>query len=163
MSAEIIDGKRISAEIKEEIKLETAALKEKGVIPGLAAVLVGDNPASELYVKMKADACEKVGFYSEVIRKDKSCTDSELLELVYDLNCRDDIDGILVQSPLPPQIDEQAITFEIDPNKDVDGFHPVNQGLVLAGRPAFEPATPMGIIELLDRSGNSPAGKNVVV
>ena len=163
MPAEIIDGKKISADIKAEIKAQVLGLNEKGILPGLAAVLVGDNPASALYVKMKAAACEEIGIYSDVITKDKSCSPSELLELVYDLNSRDDIDGILVQSPLPGHIDEVAVTFEIDPNKDVDGFHPVNQGLLLAGRPCFEPATPLGIMELLDRSGNNPQGKHVVI
>ncbi len=112
---------------------------------------------------MKAKACEKIGVFSEVIRRDKSSTHQEILDLVHSLNNRDDIDGILVQSPLPKQVDEPAITFAIDPGKDVDGFHPVNQGLVLAGRPSFEPATPLGIIELLVRSGHNPSGKDVVV
>ena len=163
MPAKIISGKKISAEIKAEIKAETALLKEKGIVPGLAAVLIGDNPASALYVKMKANACQEVGIYSDVINKDKSFTQDELMALIDNLNHRDDIDGILVQSPLPGHLDEAAVTLKIDPGKDVDGFHPVNQGLVLAGRPGFEPATPMGIIELLDRSGNNPQGKNVVI
>ncbi len=163
MPAEIISGRKISAEIKAEIKSEVIALKENGIVPGLAAVLIGDNPASALYVKMKAEACAKVGFYSDVITKDNSLSQSELTELIDDLNGRDDIDGILVQSPLPDHLDEATVTFKIDPGKDVDGFHPVNQGLVLAGRPGFEPATPMGIIELLHRSGNNPAGKNIVI
>lgn len=163
MAAEIIDGKKIAADIKGELKDEIAGLKERGIIPGLAAVLVGDNPASALYVKMKHKACDEVGIYSEVIRKDRTCSHSELLELVEELNDRTDIDGILVQSPLPDQIDEAAITMTMDPGKDVDGFHPVNQGLLLAGRPRFEPATPLGIIMLLERSGHSPSGKQVVI
>ena len=163
MSAEIIDGKKISDDIKSELKSEIAQLKKQNIIPGLAAVLVGENPASALYVKMKAKACEKVGIYSEVIKRDKSTTHDEMVSLVNDLNRRNDIDGILVQSPLPDQIDEPVITMLIDPGKDVDGFHPVNQGLLLAGRPMFEPATPLGILELLERSGNNPSGKNVVV
>lgn len=163
MSAEIIDGKRIAAEIKSELKDEIEGLKEKGIIPGLGAVLVGDNPASALYVKMKHKACNEAGIFSEVIRKDRSCSHSELLKLVEELNGRDDIDGILVQSPLPDQIDESAITLAMDPGKDVDGFHPVNQGLLLAGRPRFQPATPLGIIELLQRSGHSPLEKEVVI
>jgi len=163
MSAELIDGKKISSEIKAELKIEVEQLRQKGVVPGLAAVLIGANPASALYVRMKAKACEKVGVYSDVITRDDSFTHEQMLKLVDELNDRDDIDGILVQSPLPSQIDEPAITFRIDPAKDVDGFHPVNQGLVLAGRPGFEPATPLGILEILKRSGNSPVGKNVVV
>lgn len=163
MPAEIIDGKKIAAQIRSELKKNIISLKEKGIVPGLAAVLVGDNPASALYVKMKSNACNEVGIYSDVIKKDKSCSQRELLDLVDRLNNDDTIDGILVQSPLPDHIDEGAITFAIDPKKDVDGFHPVNQGLLLAGRPAFEPATPMGVMELLERSGNNPAGKEVVI
>lgn len=163
MSAEIIDGKRIAAEIKRELKDEIVGLKDKGVIPGLAAVLVGDNPASALYVKMKHKACDEVGIFSEVIKKDGSCSHSEISNLVEKLNGREDIDGILVQSPLPDQIDEAAVTLAMDPGKDVDGFHPVNQGLLLAGRPRFEPATPLGIIMLLERSGYDPSGKEVVI
>jgi methylenetetrahydrofolate dehydrogenase (NADP+)/methenyltetrahydrofolate cyclohydrolase len=163
MAAAIIDGKRIAEDIKLELGLQVAQLRERGIVPGLAAVLVGNNPASELYVKMKAAACEKIGIYSEVIKRDNSSSHREIMELVNDLNRRDDIDGILVQSPLPEGIDEPAITMAIDPGKDVDGFHPVNQGLLLAGRPVFEPATPLGVIELLARSGNNPAGKNVVI
>jgi len=163
MSAELIDGKKISSEIKAELKIEVEQLRLKGFVPGLAAVLIGSNPASALYVKMKAKACGLVGIFSDVITRDDSFTHEQMIELVDELNNRDDIDGILLQSPLPPQIDEPVITFRIDPAKDVDGFHPVNQGLVLAGRPGFEPATPLGIIELLKRSGNSPVGKDVVV
>ncbi len=163
MPAEIIDGKKIALQIRSELKKNIISLEEKGIVPGLAAVLVGDNPASAIYVKMKANACKDIGIYSEVIKKDKTCSHQELLELVDQLNNRDDIDGILVQSPLPDQIGEAAITFAIDPQKDVDGFHPVNQGLLLAGRAAFEPATPMGVMELLERSGNNPAGKEVVI
>lgn len=163
MPAEIIDGKKIARQIRSELKEDIVSLKGKGIIPGLAAVLVGDNPASALYVKMKANACKDIGIYSEVINRDESCSHKELLELVDQLNNNEAIDGILVQSPLPDHIDEAAITFAIDPEKDVDGFHPVNQGLLLAGRPAFEPATPMGVMELLERSGNNPAGKEVVI
>jgi methylenetetrahydrofolate dehydrogenase (NADP+) / methenyltetrahydrofolate cyclohydrolase len=163
MPASIIDGKKISDEIKIEVKREVDELRQKGVVPGLAAVIVGDNPASALYVKMKAAACEKVGIYSEVITKDKNSSHQDILDLVFQLNRRDDIDGILIQSPLPSQIDEPAITLAIDPSKDVDGFHPLNQGLLLSGRPTFEPATPLGIVELLNRSGNNPSGKDVVI
>lgn len=162
-STDIIDGKKISDQIKAELKQEIDVLRQQGIIPGLAAVLVGDNPASALYVKMKAQACEKIGIYSEVVTKDKSTSQDEVLKLVKSLNDRDDIDGILVQSPLPNHFDEGAITLAIDPTKDVDGFHPINQGLLLAGRPIFEPATPLGIIELLVRSGHNPYGKDVVI
>jgi methylenetetrahydrofolate dehydrogenase (NADP+)/methenyltetrahydrofolate cyclohydrolase len=163
MGAEIIDGKAIAEQMKAELKAEIDELKRQGVTPGLAAILVGDNPASALYVKMKASACEKIGIYSEVIRRDASVTDNGMQELIQELNERGNIDGILVQSPLPSHLNEPAVTVTIHPIKDVDGFHPFNQGLLLAGRPLFEPATPLGIIELLNRSGNSPAGKNVVI
>jgi methylenetetrahydrofolate dehydrogenase (NADP+) / methenyltetrahydrofolate cyclohydrolase len=163
MPAAIIDGKKISEELRAELGVEVIRLKEMGTTPGLAAVLVGDNPASELYVKMKAAACQKIGIYFDVIRRDKNSSHQEILDLVKSLNSRDDIDGILVQSPLPDGIDEPAITFAIDPNKDVDGFHPINQGLLLAGHPSFEPATPLGIVELLERSGNNAYGQDVVI
>jgi methylenetetrahydrofolate dehydrogenase (NADP+) / methenyltetrahydrofolate cyclohydrolase len=163
MPAAIIDGKKISEELRAELGKEVLRLKGLGVTPGLAAVLVGDKPASELYVKMKAAACEKIGIFSDVIRRDKNSSHQEILDLVKSLNDRDDIDGILVQSPLPAGIDEPAITFAIDPGKDVDGFHPINQGLLLAGHPSFEPATPLGIVELLERSGNNAYGKDVVI
>lgn len=163
MPAVIIDGRKISDEIKAELLVEVARMRQQGIVPGLAAVLVGDNPASALYVKMKAQACEKIGIFSDVIKKYNSTSLQEVLDLVMQLNGRDDIDGILVQSPLPRQIDEAAVTRTIEPSKDVDGFHPFNQGLLLAGRPLFEPATPLGIIELLNRSGNSPSGKHVVI
>jgi methylenetetrahydrofolate dehydrogenase (NADP+)/methenyltetrahydrofolate cyclohydrolase len=163
MPAEIIDGKKISEEIKSELQIEIKELEKKSVVPGLAAVLVGDNPASALYIKMKAKACEKIGIYSEVIKREEATTHQQMVDLVDGLNQRSDIDGILVQSPLPDHINEPEITLLIDPKKDVDGFHPVNQGLLLAGRPQFEPATPMGIVEILERSGHSPYGKNVVI
>jgi methylenetetrahydrofolate dehydrogenase (NADP+)/methenyltetrahydrofolate cyclohydrolase len=163
MSAQIIDGKAISEQIRLELKTEVDRLLAEGIVPGLAAVIIGDNPASALYVKMKASACEKIGVYSEVIKRDRNTSNEEVQALVRELNKRQDIDGILVQSPLPEGIDEPGVTIAIDPMKDVDGFHPFNQGLLLAGRPVFEPATPMGIVELLNRSGHSPAGKHVVI
>jgi methylenetetrahydrofolate dehydrogenase (NADP+)/methenyltetrahydrofolate cyclohydrolase len=163
MSAQIIDGKHIAEQIKSELKEQIDILRARGVVPGLAAVLVGDNPASALYVKMKASACDKIGVYSEIIRRDAGSSHDEILKLVQELNDRNDIDGILVQSPLPEGINESAITVTIHPIKDVDGFHPFNQGLLLAGRPLFEPATPLGIVELLNRSGFRPTGKHVVI
>lgn len=163
MAAQIIDGKKIAEEIKSEIQMEVAQLRQKGVIPGLAAVLVGDNPASAMYVRMKAQACEKIGVYSDVVRLDKTISQDELLALIDGLNERDDIDGILVQDPLPGHIDQTAVTMAIDPGKDVDGFHPLNQGLLMIGKPVFEPATPLGIIDLLERSGHDTSGKDVVI
>jgi len=163
MGAIIIDGKKIAADIKAEIQQEVIALKARGITPGLAAVLVGDNPASHQYVTMKAKACQELGIFSETIVKPNDFPKAELLPLIDSLNRRNDIHGILVQSPLPSHIDEGRATLHISPAKDVDGFHPINQGLMLAGKPRFLPATPYGIIELLHRSGNNPSGKHVVV
>jgi methylenetetrahydrofolate dehydrogenase (NADP+)/methenyltetrahydrofolate cyclohydrolase len=163
MSAIIIDGKKIAEQIKAELKSEFELLKNKGVTPGLAAVLVGDNPASHQYVNMKEKACRELGIYSEKVIKSKETSQTELLDLINSLNHRDDIHGILVQSPLPDHIDEGRAILQISPAKDVDGFHPINQGLMLAGRPRFLPATPSGIVELLWRSGYKPSGKHVVI
>ena len=163
MTAIIIDGKRISGEIKKELQVKVEALKKKGIVPGLAAVLIGDNPASAIYVRSKARASEKVGIYSEVIKRPQETTEKELVDIINGLNERDDIDGILVQSPLPKQIDEEKMTLLIDPKKDVDGFHPFNVGMLLIGRPTYRSCTPYGIMELLSRYGIDPAGKEVVI
>ncbi len=163
MAAQIIDGKSVAEAIKGELKGRVQGLKEKGIIPGLAAVLIGENPASQTYVASKAKACEKVGIYSEVIRRPAEISHDEVLGIVRDLNRRSEIDGILVQSPLPKHIDEFAITLAIDPAKDVDGFHPHNVGMMLIGRPGFLSCTPFGIMELLRRYGINPAGKEVVI
>ena len=163
MPAEIIDGKKISSEIKEGLKQKIEELKVKGKTPGLAAVLVGDNPASEVYVNMKAKACEKVGIFSQVYRYPKDLPESDLLEKINELNRKETIHGILVQFPTPDQISEEKVILAIDPKKDVDGFHPFNVGMMLAGKPTFMPCTPLGIVELLVRSGNDPSGKHVVI
>lgn len=163
MSAELIDGKKISQEIKAEVKASVENLKSKGIVPGLAAVIVGDNPASHIYVRSKAKACDEVGIYSEVLKYPKDMKESELLELIDELNHKDTISGILVQLPLPEQISEEKMIKGISPEKDVDGFHPYNLGLMLAGKPSFLPCTPYGIQELLMRSGNDPVGKHVVI
>lgn len=163
MPAEIIDGKKISSEIKEGLKQKIEELKVKGKTPGLAAVLVGDNPASEVYVNMKAKACEKVGIFSQVYRYPKDLPESDLLEKINELNRKETIHGILVQFPTPDQISEEKVILAIDPKKDVDGFHPFNVGMMLAGKPTFMPCTPLGIVELLMRSGNDPSGKHVVI
>jgi methylenetetrahydrofolate dehydrogenase (NADP+)/methenyltetrahydrofolate cyclohydrolase len=163
MSAEIIDGKKISQQIRDEIKLEVENLKKIGVTAGLGAILVGDNPASAIYVKYKTKGCEEVGIYSQVKRFPKELKESDLLAEIESLNKRDDINGILVQLPLPPQISEEKVILKIDPQKDVDGFHPFNVGMMLAGKPTFLPCTPYGIQELLIRSGNDPSGKHVVI
>ncbi|RKX19506.1 MAG: bifunctional 5,10-methylene-tetrahydrofolate dehydrogenase/5,10-methylene-tetrahydrofolate cyclohydrolase, partial [Candidatus Zixiibacteriota bacterium] len=124
MTATIISGKKIAKEIKEELKIKVESLKARGITPGLAAVLVGEDPASATYVRSKARACEKIGIYSEVIKRPGDIAAEDLIAIIKDLNVRNDIDGILVQSPLPKHIDEQAMTLLIDPKKDVDGFHP---------------------------------------
>src|SRR6266436_5646508 len=163
MPATILDGQQIAAKIKAEIAEEVKTLTASGIRPGLAAVLVGNDPASEVYVRSKVKACEALGIYSEKITPPSTVTTDEMLALVADLNRRDDIDGILVQLPLPKQIDEASIIEAIDPAKDVDGFHPINVGLLAMGRPRFVPCTPAGIIELLDRNQIGIAGKNACV
>nr|MBN2278044.1 bifunctional methylenetetrahydrofolate dehydrogenase/methenyltetrahydrofolate cyclohydrolase FolD [candidate division Zixibacteria bacterium] len=163
MEATIIDGKKISGEIKEELQRKVAELKKKGVTPGLAAVLVGDDPASQSYVRGKAKACEKIGIFSEVIRKPADITQEELEKIVLELNGRKDIDGILVQLPLPGHLKEKDVILRIDPAKDVDGLHPFNFGMLLQGHPTFLPCTPYGIVELMRRYDIDPAGKEVVV
>jgi methylenetetrahydrofolate dehydrogenase (NADP+)/methenyltetrahydrofolate cyclohydrolase len=163
MPAEIIDGKKISSEIKENLKEKIENLKKKEIVPGLAAILVGDNPASQVYVNMKAKACEEVGIHSEVYRYPKELPESDLLEKIKELNHKESIHGILVQFPTPEQISEEKVILTIDPKKDVDGFHPFNVGMMLAGKPTFLPCTPLGIQELLLRSGNDPSGKHVVI
>lgn len=164
MAAEVIDGKRIAEEIREEVRRDVEELKTRGVEPGLAVVLVGDNPASTVYVRMKAKACEEAGIYSRVIKMPEETAQAELERVVDELNADPAIHGMLVQLPLPPQIEERAIINRIAPEKDVDGFHPVNVGRMMIGDPAaFHPATPAGVIELLLRTGNDPEGKRVTV
>ncbi|MDH7509071.1 MAG: bifunctional methylenetetrahydrofolate dehydrogenase/methenyltetrahydrofolate cyclohydrolase FolD [Methanomassiliicoccales archaeon] len=163
MVARLIDGNEIAAQIREELKAKIADLKSKGVTPGLAVILVGEDPASQVYVRMKGKACEELGLYSETIRLPANYPEDALLKLIDDLNANPKIHGILVQLPLPDHINETKVLNRIDPEKDVDGFHPVNVGRMLIGDPGFLPCTPHGIQELLIRSGNSPEGKHVVV
>lgn len=163
MSAKLIEGKVVSEHILGSLKLRIDALGQRGVIPGLAAVLIGDDPASATYVNSKAKACAKLGLYSEVITRPSSTTQAELLKFVDDLNRNPKIHGILVQSPLPSHLDELAVTVAIDPKKDVDGFHPFNIGMLLLGRPTLISCTPYGIIKLLEYYKIETAGKNVVV
>jgi len=163
MSATVIDGKKIAEEIKSELRTKIDRYRSKGIVPGLAAVLVGENPASKIYVNMKAKACQKLGIHSEVIKYPENTSQPELMGKIEELNHRDDIHGILVQSPLPKGLNEFEVNLKIDPRKDVDGFHPENIGRMLIGKPSFLPATPLGIIELLNRSGNSPEDKHVVI
>ncbi len=163
MSAQLIDGKVVAESVYEDVKRRITQLADRGVTPGLAAVLVGEDPASATYVRSKAKMCKKLGLYSDVITLPVDTTHDELVHLVHELNKNPKIHGILVQSPLPPHIDEPAITLEIDPRKDVDGFHPHNVGLMLIGKPGLLPCTPYGIIKMLEYYKLDPAGKEVVV
>lgn len=161
--AHIIDGKKIAAEMQEEMKAEVAELKARGVTPGLSVVLVGDDPASHLYVRNKERACERIGIYSDMHRLPASTTGTELLSLIDDLNDDPRIHGILVQVPLPRHISEGDVLLRISPEKDVDGFHPVNVGRMVEGHPGFLPCTPHGCKVMLQRSGIETAGKHLVI
>jgi methylenetetrahydrofolate dehydrogenase (NADP+)/methenyltetrahydrofolate cyclohydrolase len=163
MAAKIIDGKVVSEHILGLLKPRIEALASRGVVPGLAAVLIGDDPASATYVSSKARACLKLGLYSEVITRPASTPQSELLKIVDGLNCNPKIHGILVQSPLPSHLDELAVIVAIDPKKDVDGFHPFNVGMLLLGKPTLISCTPYGIIKLLEYYSIETAGKEVVI
>ncbi len=162
-TAKIIDGKKIAAEIREELKLEVEALQKKKITPGLAVVLVGGDPASQIYVRNKRRTCDELGIASFAYDLPENCTERRLLNLIAKLNADPKVNGILVQSPVPKQIDEQKVLNAIDPDKDVDGFHPVNTGKLLNGEPCFVACTPAGCQEMLVRSGYDPAGKHVVV
>lgn len=163
MSAKIIDGKAISNQIREELKQEVQALKERGVTPGLAVILVGDDPASQTYVRNKERACQQVGFYSRVLRLSGETTQAELLREIEKINNDGAIHGLLVQLPLPKHIDEAAVIQAIAPEKDVDGFHPINVGLLLTGGEGPISCTPKGCIELLKRAGVPLAGRRAVI
>jgi methylenetetrahydrofolate dehydrogenase (NADP+)/methenyltetrahydrofolate cyclohydrolase len=160
---EILDGIRVREEIKAELKPRIAALAAKGRAPGLAVVLVGDDPASQVYVRNKIKTCEDLGIHSETLRPPATVTTDELLAIIEGLNARDDLDGILVQVPLPPQVDPKRILLAIDPAKDVDGFHPMNIGNLVAGLAGPRSCTPAGIMELLKRYRIPVAGKRAVV
>jgi len=159
----VLNGAAIAAAIKQEVAEEVKKLAAQGVRPGLAAVLVGHVPASEIYVKSKVQTCAELGLNSDLITPPDTVTTEEMLDLVHSLNDRDDIDGILVQLPLPKQVEAKVLLDAVDPSKDVDGFHPVNAGRLQAGRPALAPCTPAGIIEILKRSGLPIAGQHAVV
>ncbi|HJS43389.1 MAG TPA: bifunctional methylenetetrahydrofolate dehydrogenase/methenyltetrahydrofolate cyclohydrolase FolD [Gemmatimonadales bacterium] len=160
----MIDGNAIGGEMRAELAGEIAALKTKGITPGLAVVLVGDNPASQVYVRMKGKACEEAGLYHETIKLPKDTTEADLMALLERLNVDHKIHGILVQLPLPKQIDTNRALHRIDPAKDVDGFHPENVGKVAVGDPAgFRPATPYGVQQLLIRTGVETKGAHAVV
>lgn len=163
MPATILDGQKIAAEIKAEIGEEVKRLVASGICPGLAAVLVGNDPASEVYVRSKVKTCEALGIFSEKITPPDSVTTKEMLEVVAQLNARDDIDGILIQLPLPKQVDAKAVLLAVSPQKDVDGFHPMNVGNLSTQRPGLVPCTPLGCMEILKRSNIPIAGMNAVV
>ena len=161
--ATLLDGKRVSQEIKARLAQRTAQLRSKGVHPTLAVVLVGDNPASVIYVRSKQRDCEECGIQGLTFELPAETAQDELLERIASLNARADIHGILVQMPLPGHLDEKQILLSIDPRKDVDAFHPENVGLIVQGRPRFAPCTPAGVMALLDEYGIDPKGKECVV
>jgi methylenetetrahydrofolate dehydrogenase (NADP+)/methenyltetrahydrofolate cyclohydrolase len=163
MSAMLIKGSEISKQIKEELKVEIAKLKDNNIIPGLATILVGENEASKVYVGAKEKACKELGIYSERIDLPADTEESDLLALIERLNKEPKIHGILVQLPLPKHINQTNVLYAIDPSKDVDGFHPVNIGKMMLGEPCFLPCTPHGILEILKRSGINTNGAEVVV
>ncbi len=161
---ELLDGRLVSREIKKKIKIEVKKMVKCGMRPPhLAAVLVGDDPASQVYVRNKVRACERVGFKSTLVRKGADISESELLQIISDLNQDPEIDGFIVQLPLPRQINDLKVTMAIDPRKDVDGFHPMNVGRMSIGLPAYLPATPYGIMQMLDFYNIDVEGKDCVV
>jgi methylenetetrahydrofolate dehydrogenase (NADP+)/methenyltetrahydrofolate cyclohydrolase len=159
----ILDGVAIAAAIKQEVTEQVRKLAGQGIRPGLAAVLVGNVPASEIYVRSKVQTCADLGLFSELLTPPDTVTTEEMLDLVASLNDRDDVDGILIQLPLPKQVDTKALLDAVLPSKDVDGFHPVNAGRLQAGRPALAPCTPAGVIEILKRSNLPISGQHAVI
>ena len=160
---QIIDGKQVASQVLEEVERDIARLREQGITPGLAVVLVGEDPASQVYVNSKVKKCAELGMNSRKIVLPSDASQEELLRIVRELNVDPAVHGILVQSPPPPHIDEAAVVLEIDPAKDVDGFHPENVGALCIGKPGFVSCTPAGVIQLLKRSGIEIAGKECVV
>ncbi|MHC4211956.1 MAG: bifunctional methylenetetrahydrofolate dehydrogenase/methenyltetrahydrofolate cyclohydrolase FolD [Planctomycetota bacterium] len=163
MVATIIDGKQTAADMREELKKEVAKLKEEGIVPGLGVILVGDDPASRSYVTAKERTCEDLGIYSDDNRLPEDATQEDLLALVEKMNNDPKINGILVQLPLPKHLDESEVLLAINPDKDVDGFHPMNIGKMVAGQKAFLPCTPHGVIKLLERAGVTIEGSHAVI
>lgn len=163
MVADIINGNEVAKVIRAELKDEVAKMKTAGVTPGLVVILVGENPASQVYVRKKGEACQELGLNSETVRLPAETSEEEILKLIDKYNADPKFDGILVQLPLPKQISEEKVLMRIDPGKDVDGFHPVNVGKMVVGADAYLPCTPAGVQDLLVRSGNDPKGKHVVV
>ncbi|MGY8914149.1 MAG: bifunctional 5,10-methylenetetrahydrofolate dehydrogenase/5,10-methenyltetrahydrofolate cyclohydrolase, partial [Flavobacteriales bacterium] len=161
---ELLDGKKVSNEIKDEIAVEVSKMKERGEkVPHLAAIIVGNDGASLTYVGSKVRSCEKVGFESTLVKMPSTTSELELLKKIEELNENDEIDGFIVQLPLPPQIDTQKVLLAVDPDKDVDGFHPMNFGKMALDMSTFIPATPFGILELLERYNVDTKGKHTVV
>ena len=158
--AKILDGKALAAKMKEELAMKTKELSRK---PGLAVILVGDNPASRVYVTSKRKDCEECGYYSEEYTLPAETPEADLLDLIEVLNGREEIDGILVQLPLPEHMDEKKVLLAIDPDKDVDGFHPMNVGKLVSGEAGFLPCTPSGVVELMEEYGVDPGGKHCVI
>lgn len=163
MAAKILDGKAIAQDIRAELKARVAELKKQGIVPGLGVLLVGDDPASRSYVTAKEKACEETGLYSREIKLPATASHKEILDVVNAFNADKQIDGILVQLPLPDSSMEQSVIEAINPEKDVDGFHPVNVGRMMLGLPAFLPCTPHGVLQILKRSGIKTSGAHVVV
>ena len=163
MAAQIIDGKQVAAEMRAELKAEVAKLKERGIVPGLGVILVGEDPASQSYVRAKERACEELGIYSDNNRLSEDTTQQDLIALVNQMNNDPKINGILVQLPLPKGLNESEVLLAIAPEKDVDGFHPMNVGKMMVGEKAFLPCTPHGVIQLLLRSGVTIKGANTVI
>jgi methylenetetrahydrofolate dehydrogenase (NADP+)/methenyltetrahydrofolate cyclohydrolase len=163
MAAQIIDGKQVAADMRAELKEEVAKLKEQGIVPGLGVVLVGEDPASKSYVTAKEHTCEELGIYSDDNRLPAETSQQDLIALVNRMNNDPKINGILVQLPLPKGLNESEVLLAIDPDKDVDGFHPMNVGKMMVGEKAFLPCTPHGVIQLLLRSGVEIKGANVVI
>ncbi|HXC97562.1 MAG TPA: bifunctional 5,10-methylenetetrahydrofolate dehydrogenase/5,10-methenyltetrahydrofolate cyclohydrolase [Edaphobacter sp.] len=159
----VLDGIAIAGAIKAEVAREVQDLKSRGITPGLAVVLVGEVPASQIYVRSKVKTCGELGIFSELITPPATITTSDMLALIADLNAREDIDGILIQLPLPSHVDTKRLLDAVSPDKDVDGFHPVNVGRLQSGQPALAPCTPAGIMEILRRSDLPIAGQNAVV
>lgn len=163
MSSAIINGKEIGQEIRKSVEKRVEELKEQGITPGLAVILVGENPASKTYVANKQKSCEAIGMFSELIKLPEDATQEALLDQIRDLNEREDIHGILVQLPLPKHIDEEAVIATISPEKDVDGFSPVSVGKMILGQDTYLPCTPFGVMKLLEHSGIEVAGKHAVI
>ena len=163
MSAQILDGKALAAEIRSEVKTQVAALAEKGVSTALAVILVGDDSASQVYVRNKIKACADTGIRSLEFRMSAETTQQQLLAKIAELNADESVDGILVQLPLPKQINADAVISAIDPAKDVDGFHVANAGALVTGKQGFVPCTPFGVMRLIEKSGVNPRGKSAVI